>query len=76
MTTTESWDLPEPIGTRPPGTQRFRVTVRGDGIELRGYIDGVQHLNSVARATQDLDQPVVVVASPAPEDYNPFKAAT
>lgn len=49
---------------------RFRITVRGDGAELRGYIDGSHGtLNDFA----GLMTPVgVVVASPAEDDFDPF----
>jgi hypothetical protein len=48
---------------------RFRVTVRDASIELRGYIDGEDVLRTVA----DDMVPTLVIASPADDDYNPFK---
>lgn len=51
---------------------RFRITVRNDDIELRGYIDVVslENLNGFATAMKDVG---MVVASPAADDYNPFR---
>jgi hypothetical protein len=50
---------------------RFRVTVRGERIELRGYVDpGV--LAALSSATEGL---AMVIASPAEDDYDPFKEA-
>ena len=49
---------------------RFRITVRGEGVELRGYIDSEEALHQIAGA---LGNRVVVVASPASDDYNPFE---
>lgn len=48
---------------------RFKITIRGNGVELRGYIDG-EHadLNAFAGAVK----PWMVVASPAADDFNPF----
>lgn len=49
---------------------RHRITVRGQGMELRGYAD--EHL------PEELAQvlaPFLVVASPAEDDYDPFKEA-
>jgi hypothetical protein len=50
---------------------RFRVTVRGERIELRGYVDpGV--LAALSSAMEGL---AMVIASPAEDDYDPFKEA-
>jgi len=46
---------------------RFRVTIRGEGVELRGYVDN--YLPGIARVIEPYG---VVVASPAPDDYDPF----
>jgi len=46
---------------------RFRITVRGDNLELRGYLDGEQTLLELADAMKGLG---VVVASPA-DDSQP-----
>jgi hypothetical protein len=46
---------------------RFKVTVRGDGVELRGYVDN--YLPGIARVMEPYG---VVVASEASDDYNPF----
>lgn len=51
---------------------RYRITVRGTDIELRGYIDGDATLLLASRA---LDGIGIVVASPAEDDYNPFSGA-
>jgi hypothetical protein len=53
---------------------RYRITVRGTGIELRGYIDGgVDRLNQFARALATMDpQDPMIAASPAEPDYDPF----
>lgn len=48
---------------------RFRVTVRSETIELRGYIDGQENLHALANAMKNQ---AVVVASTAAEDFNPF----
>lgn len=49
---------------------RFRVTVRGTDVELRGYIDGTATLRL---ASQQLEGIGLVIASPAEDDYNPFQ---
>lgn len=53
---------------------RFRITVRGEGVELRGYIDSAVGDGSAAlnRFAEHM-KPNVVVASPAEGDYDPFK---
>ena len=53
---------------------RFRITVRGDGIELRGFVDA-DTLNQVERLfADDLEESgAVIIASPAAADYNPFE---
>lgn len=50
---------------------RFRVTVRNDDIELRGWIDvaSLENLNGFAALMKDVG---LVIASPAADDYNPF----
>lgn len=50
---------------------RFRVTVRDASIELRGYVDG----EDVLRTLADDIAPTMVIASPAEDDYDPFKEA-
>lgn len=49
---------------------RFRITIRGEGVEVRGYVDGdmsdLELLASVAAPWQ-------VIASPAPADFDPFR---
>ena len=50
---------------------RYRITVRGDHVELRGWLDGHEHdLGEYAKFMAPYG---VVVASPAPDDYDPFK---
>lgn len=54
---------------------RHRITVRGEGVELRGYIDA-DHLYQVERLfADDLDERAILVVSPAEDDYDPFKEA-
>ena len=50
---------------------RFRVTIRGEGTEIRGYATG-EALVALGNNTSD---PFIVVASPADDDYDPFKPA-
>lgn len=53
---------------------RYRVTVRGTSVELRGYIDGNDTLTEFASAlVQTFGRDPMVVASPVEDDYNPFK---
>jgi hypothetical protein len=52
-----------------PGTPRYRVTIRGTGTEIRGYATE-EALEALA---DDVTDPFIVVASPAPDDYNPFR---
>lgn len=58
--------------------RRLRITVRGNGVELRGYLD----LDLDGQVTQPLPQFAkamepfgIVVASPAADDYDPFTVA-
>jgi hypothetical protein len=48
---------------------RFRATVRGTDIELRGYIDGLATLRVTAKTLEGIG---LVIASPAEDDFNPF----
>jgi len=52
---------------------RFRITVRGEHMELRGYIDaeheGDLDLMDLAEAMKPFG---LVIASVADENYNPF----
>lgn len=48
---------------------RLRVTVRGDGTELRGYAT-IEAL--VSLTSEPGQQPYVVMASPAEDDWSPF----
>jgi hypothetical protein len=49
---------------------RYRITVRADDMELRGYIDGEDNFRRIGQA---LDRIAPVIASIAEPDYNPFK---
>ena len=50
---------------------RYRVTLRGEGTELRGYVsDNPTHLMNLAAAVEPLA--LLVIASPADDDYDPF----
>ena len=51
---------------------RYRITIRGDDAELRGYMDGNRaSLTKLSMMTKPFG--LVVVASEAEDDYNPFK---
>lgn len=49
---------------------RFRLTIRGEGIEVRGYttIEGL-----AAMTAPPGEQPYIVMASVAEDDYDPFR---
>lgn len=53
---------------------RYRITIRRDApkrTELRGYVDmDLPELNALARAMEPFG---LVIASPAPAEYDPFK---
>lgn len=50
---------------------RYRITVRGEGVELRGYVDGtIERLESLSYLMKPFG---IVVASEADDDYDPFK---
>lgn len=49
---------------------RRRVTVRAEGVELRGYVDGWGQLVDLSNAVQAMG--AIVIASPADDDYDPF----
>lgn len=52
---------------------RWAVTIRGHGVELRGYIDApLSGLGALADAANPLG---IMIASPADDDYNPFDRA-
>jgi hypothetical protein len=51
---------------------RYRVTIRGDGTEIRGYATA----EALVALSDDVSDPFVVVASPVEDDYNPFKEET
>lgn len=53
---------------------RYRATIRGEGTELRGYLEAptTYALSAHARYLEPLG---MLIASPAPDDYNPFRAA-
>jgi hypothetical protein len=48
---------------------RFRVTVRGTDVELRGVVDGGANLEILGRRMKGIGP---VVASYADDDYDPF----
>jgi hypothetical protein len=50
---------------------RWRITVRNDGTELRGYLEAEtgEVLEAFAAAMEPFG---IVLASPADDDYNPF----
>lgn len=50
---------------------RFKITIRGEGIELRGYVDGEDEREVELLA--GVCDPWQVIASIAPEDFDPFK---
>jgi hypothetical protein len=51
---------------------KWRITVRSDQIELRGYIEGEQpDLVALADAFKPLN--ALVMASPADDDYYPWE---
>jgi hypothetical protein len=50
---------------------RFRITVRGEGVELRGYIDDVGDY-TLRHFSQAVKPFGLVMASAADEDYDPF----
>lgn len=55
---------------------RFRVTVRGEGVELRGFIERDETYQLMRLFADDIgDEGVLVIASEADADYNPFKEA-
>jgi hypothetical protein len=54
---------------------KYRITVRGDGIELRGYLGEVLLQSATERLTafaEAMKPYGLVVASVAEDDYNPF----
>ncbi len=50
---------------------RHRITVRGEGIELRGYCDNDELIVKLAECFKEGEGAVIIV-SPADEHYNPF----
>lgn len=51
---------------------RYRITVRGHGIELRGYLDAYDP-NTLARFGTMMEPFGMIIASPAEADYDPFR---
>ncbi len=51
---------------------RHRITVRGDGIELRGYCDDEELLIKLAKCFENNEPAVMIIVSPTDEHYNPF----
>lgn len=56
-------------------SMRFRITVRGLAIELRGYLDelGIEGQPGIKELAEAMKPFGVVVASEADRDYNPFQ---
>lgn len=52
---------------------RYRVTVRGKFIELRGYCTDLVAVSAIAKEVESLG--VMVVVSPAADDFDPFEGA-
>jgi hypothetical protein len=52
---------------------RFRITVRGEQVELRGYVDAedIEEVSALGRAMKPFG---LVIASYADDDYYPFDA--
>jgi hypothetical protein len=48
---------------------RYKITVRGTDIELRGYLDGEATLRVTAKVMEGIG---LVIASPAEDDFDPF----
>lgn len=52
---------------------RFRVTVRGNSMELRGYVDGEHAVRAFAELLfREYGTDPLVVVSPVDDGYNPF----
>lgn len=51
---------------------RARVTIRGKGVELRGFVD-YEDEEELAILAQAVEPFGLVVASPVDPNYNPFK---
>lgn len=52
---------------------RYRTTIRGEGVELRGYIDAKTQEELVELAEYAKPYGWLLIASPAEDDYDPFK---
>lgn len=50
---------------------RYKITLRGVDIELRGYVDGDANLRIIADTVDPMG--LMVVASVAPDDFDPFR---
>lgn len=54
---------------------RYRLTIRGTGIELRGWVDEAQRLGDLSVALAAIgpdEQDPMIVASTVPDDWTPF----
>ena len=53
---------------------RYRITVRGEGVELRGYVEFEDRyaLSTLGDFANDMKPYGIVVASIVDNDYNPF----
>lgn len=61
---------PEPKRVpRAVAKPRYRVTLLGEHLELRGYVDGQDRLRQLGRS---VDQFGVIIASQQDIDFNPF----
>lgn len=55
---------------RPRVQPRYRITIVGEDLELRGYIDGTTNLHEVGKRIGHFGS---ILASLAPDDFNPFR---
>jgi hypothetical protein len=51
---------------------RWRITVRGEGVELRGWLDDTEWIPALQELSEVMKPFGVVIASPAHEAYDPF----
>jgi len=53
---------------------RYRITCRGTGVELRGYIDGEEKVREFAGALAMGMDPIdpILVVTPVADDWTPF----
>jgi hypothetical protein len=53
---------------------RFRITVRGEGMELRGWFDDTQWIPALQEFSTAMIPFGIVLASEADDDYDPFQS--